>query len=536
MIELLSSHVLRCLSVEPLHHPAPQQVLFSANEIFIRRTTEAMQMNRREFLANSTMAAAATKLPRASTKKPNVLYILCDEWRAQSLGYAGDPNVKTPAIDALAAQSVNVSQMVSNLPVCCPYRATLMTGQYALTHGVIINDVPLEPKGTTLGESFQRAGYKTGYIGKWHIYGSPGGHYERRESYIPPDKRFGFEYWKVCECTHDYNHSIYYEGNDPTPKLWPGYDAIAQTDDACNFLTSHAKEKDPFFLVLSFGPPHFPLQTAPAEDKAMWKDKDIKLRPNVPKEMTEEAKKDLRGYYAHISALDDCVKKLMDTLDKQGLAEDTIVVFTSDHGDMMRSQGLTTKQFPWEESLRVPFLIHNKKLLGRGHETKLLMSAVDIMPTLLGICGLPIPKTVQGTDCSAALRGRSHGPTPSSVFINLPASFSRSRQYGIAAYRGVRTARHTYVRSEYGPWLLYDNERDPYQMHNLIGKPEVSAIQKQLEGELQRWLHRLDDKFLPGQEYLHRAGLEHYGEAQTKIGHVKSPWGDWESTLPQLPA
>ncbi|MBS1815683.1 MAG: sulfatase [Acidobacteria bacterium] len=493
-------------------------------------------MNRREFLANGSMAAAVAKLPRTTAKRPNVLYILCDEWRAQSLGYAGDPNVKTPAIDALAAQSVNVSQMISGLPVCCPYRATLMTGQYPLTHGVFINDVPLEPKDTTLGEAFQHAGYKTGYIGKWHLYGSPDGHYGRRESYIPPDKRFGFEYWKACECTHDYNKSIYYEGNDPTPKIWPGYDAIAQTDDACNFLADHAKQKDPFFLVLSFGPPHFPLHTAPADDQAMWKGHNIVLRPNVPKELAEQAKNDLRGYYAHMTALDECVKKLMEMLDKQGLADDTIVIFTADHGDMMRSQGLTTKQFPWEESLRVPFLIRSPKQLGRnGRENKLLMSAVDIMPTLLGMCSIPVPKTVQGTDYSRVLRNQSHGPLPTSAFLNLPASFSMSRRYGIAAYRGVRTARYTYVRSEYGPWLLYDNERDPYQMHNLIGKPEAAATQKQLETELQSWLHRLNDEFLPGREYLERAHLLHYGEAQEKIGHVKSPWGDWESTLPQTP-
>lgn len=474
------------------------------------------------------MAAATAGMSARTRKRPNVLFILCDEWRAQSLGHAGDPNAKTPAIDRLAAESVNVSQMVSGLPVCCPYRASLMTGQYPLTHGVFINDVELKPKGMTLGEAFKRAGYATGYIGKWHLYGSPDGHYGRRESYIPPDKRFGFEYWKMCECTHDYKESVYYEGDDPTPRMWPGYDAFAQTDDACAYLAARAGKKDPFMMVLSYGPPHFPLGTAPAEDMAAWKDRPIVLRPNVPKDLAEKATEDLRGYYAHISAMDRCVKQLMDTLEKHGLAEDTIVVFTADHGDMMQSQGLTTKQMPWEESVRVPFLIRNKRLLGRPRETRLLMNAPDIMPTLLGLCGIRVPTTVQGTDYAAVLQGKST-ESPSSAFLSLPSSFSVSRRYGIAAYRGVRTERYTYVRSERGPWLLYDNHADPFQMNNVVGK--AADVQMEMERELSRWLKRLGDEFLPGEEYLRRAGLEYYFEANEKIGFRKSPWGDWESTL-----
>src|SRR5262249_15997742 len=125
-------------------------------------------------------------------------------------------------------------------------------------------------------EIFTRADYRTNFIGKWHLYGSPDGKYGRRLAYIPPEKRFGFDYWKACECTHDYNHSLYYEGNDQQRKYWPGYDAFAQTDDPCAFMERQSQSNDPFALMLSLGPPHFPLQTAPKPYKSIFRDREIR--------------------------------------------------------------------------------------------------------------------------------------------------------------------------------------------------------------------------------------------------------------------
>ena len=178
---------------------------------------DAQLITRRRFAAASTAVLAAPALVGAPADRPNVLFVLADEWRAQATGYNGDPNVRTPVLDRLARESVDFRNAVSGTPVCCPYRASLLTGQYPLTNGVFVNDVELQPKGVTWGEAFARAGYRTGYIGKWHVYGSPDGQYGRRLAFIPPAKRFGFEYWKACECTHEYNHSLYYQGDDPTP-------------------------------------------------------------------------------------------------------------------------------------------------------------------------------------------------------------------------------------------------------------------------------------------------------------------------------
>jgi arylsulfatase A-like enzyme len=273
-----------------------------------------------------------------SMARPNVLFVFADQLRAQATSYGGDSNAKTPCLDALAATATDITHAVSGHPVCCPYRASLLTGQYDTGHGVIINDVPIrqEEGGTTgLGNAFKHAGYQTAYVGKWHAYGSPGGKLERRQSFVPPSERFGFDgYWKAFECTHDYNNSAYYAGADPTLRKWDGYDTIAQTDDMCRYLRDQAATSDhpPFLAVLSWGTPHDPYQTAPEQFRAMFPDGcPIALRPNIPIELAESSTENLRGYYSHIAALDHCMGRLLATLEETGLARDTILVFTSDH-------------------------------------------------------------------------------------------------------------------------------------------------------------------------------------------------------------
>src|ERR1700693_1494377 len=167
-------------------------------------------MKRRDILK----MAATPLLAAPARRPPNVLFIIADEWRAQATRYNGDPNVRTLNLDKLAKESISFDNAVSGCPVCCPARASIMTGQYPLTNGVFINDVELKPNAPTLAETFAKAGYSTGYIGKWHLYGSPDGNYGRRLAPVPPEKRLGFDYWKACECSHEYNHSLYYEGND----------------------------------------------------------------------------------------------------------------------------------------------------------------------------------------------------------------------------------------------------------------------------------------------------------------------------------
>ena len=225
---------------------------------------------------------------------------MADQWRAQAFGYAGDPNVKTPNFDALARSSVNVMNAVASTPVCSPTRASLMTGKRSTEHGIFLNDAHLADDEITFAEVLRDAGYDTGIIGKWHLNG--GG----RLSFIPPEHRQGFVYWKVQECTHAYNNSTYF-ADTPEPLTWNGYDAIAQTRDAQEYIQQHAKSDKPFLLCLWWGPPHSPYNTAPQKYKDMYDPAKIQLRPNVPEKDADKARKDLAGYYAHCSALDDCM-------------------------------------------------------------------------------------------------------------------------------------------------------------------------------------------------------------------------------------
>ncbi len=441
----------------------------------------------------SWTAHSAGKSPSG---KPNLVFVFADQWRAQSTGYAGNSDVKTPQLDKLASQSINFTNAVSGCPVCSPYRASLLTGQYWLTHGIFYNDKPLDPEATTIGKVYSRAGYETGYIGKWHIDG------HGRTSFIPRERRQGFEFWKVLECTHNYNKSLYY-GDTDVKKYWDGYDAVSQTREAQKYVRKHAN-KSPFVLFMSWGPPHAPYHTAPEKYRKMFPDPEkIALPPNVPKSLRKKAKQELAGYYAHIAVLDDCIGDMLGTIRDCGIEDNTIFVFTSDHGDMLYSHNMTKKQKPWEESVRVPFLIRYPEAHGsKGKEIDMPINTPDIMPTLLGLSGISIPKSVEGKDFSGVIRG-SQPPDNDAALISCPVPFHQwGYRRGGREYRGVRTRRYTYTRDLNGPWLLYDNRMDPHQLRNLCNDPEYAQIQQELEKMLAQKLKETNDKFLSGPEYM----------------------------------
>ena len=461
--------------------------------------------------------------------RPNIVFVFADEWRKQATGYAGDGNCRTPVLDSLAAQSVNFVNATAGCSVCCPYRASLMTGQYPLTHEIFINDVELDPNCYSIARAFNDGGYTTGYMGKWHLYGSPDGQYGRRSDYVPREYQLGFDYWKGFECCHGYNKSPYFFNDDPTQRMWEGYDAFAQSRDAADYIRNRANGEKPFMLMLSWGPPHFPLDSAPPEYKALYEDVDIELRPNVPETHREKAEQRLRGYYSHIAALDDCLSIVLDAVDDAGIGDNTILVFTSDHGDMMESQGLGTKLFPFDESILVPFLLCYPKLGDAGsRDVPVPIDAPDIMPTLLGLAGLPVPESVEGTDWSSVIRGEREPIGDEAALLLIPSEFTEICRNKMKAYRGLRTSRYTYVRDTDGPWLLFDNEADPYQMKNLIGRPEAADLQAELESKLQARLDSMGDEFLDGQVYLERAGLEHYREVGNASEHRewRYPWDE----------
>jgi len=486
-----------------------------------------MAMNRRDVLKGALAAGAAAAWPAAGrgaaaegSRRPNILYILVDQWRAFATGYAGDPNARTPHLDRLQSQSVDFRNAVSVCPVCTPHRAALMTGRYPTATGMFLNDLYLPESELCLAEIFQAGGYRTGYIGKWHLDG------HGRKAFVAPPRRQGWDYWKAAECDHDYNHSHYYFGDSDDIHYWEGYDSYAQTRDAQAQLKVRAGEDKPFFLMVSYGTPHFPHHTAPKDLIAQYPPDKIQLRPNVPEAMQARARKESSGYYAHCAALDKCLGDLMQTLEQTGLAGNTIVVFTSDHGEMMGSQGRPPcqKQTPWDESIRVPFLIRvpaGAEGKSGGRLVQAPIDTPDILPTLLGLAGLDVPKCVQGEDLAALVRGTG-GPADRPALVMNVSPFGGNQKD--KEFRGIRTARYSYIRSLEGPWLLYDNQADPCQMNNLAGRAEHAKLQDELEQQLQAEMKKHNVDFRPRQAYLDewgyqvtRTGIIGYGDKREKV-------------------
>jgi len=452
-------------------------------------------------------------------RKPNIVFVLTDQWRAQATGYSGDPNLigKTPNLDRIAESGINFRNAVSTTPVCTPYRAALLTGQYPTTTGMIFNDLHLPEEAYTMAEMFKESGYTTAYIGKWHLDGM------MRDQFTPPERRQGFEYWKALECSHEYNQLFYYEGDSPLKKQWEGYGPYAETDDAISYIELHADGDKPFLIVLALGAPHFPHHSAPEEMQELFSPEDIVLRGNVTAEYEESARNEAAGYYAHIAALDTRIGKLQAAIDEAGISDNTIFVFTSDHGEMMGSHGWwpKQKQVAWAESVKVPFLL---KYPARYGNEKFVVDAPintpDILPTLLSMADLPIAISIEGENMTQAIGNNDAARDKAALIMNV-SPFAGD----FDEYRGIYTSRYSYVETLDGPSTLFDLENDPLQLNNLINNPEYAELEIKLDLALQKELEKVGDEFKPRQYYIDK-----WNYKLNEYGHI--PYGfleDFES-------
>ena len=429
--------------------------------------------------------ASCAKEPQ---KKPNVLFIFADQFRNCSLGCIGeDKDIRTPNFDRLASQGMLFTDAISGYPVCTPYRAMLMTGRYGTSTGMVSNEIELPKSEVTIAESFKQQGYKTGFIGKWHLE-------KTHDPFVPQENRHGFEFWASRNLGGEYFDSFYCT-DTPEQIPIPGYEMDGQTDIAIDFLKKNTK--NPFFLMLAWRAPHPPIG-APEKYEKMYDASKLTRRPNVPK--GTDLRADLVKYDGMITNLDDNMGRIMKALDDLGLAEDTIVCFSSDHGDMFGSQGLRGKNVPYEESINVPFIMRYPRAIKAGQKTDCMINSVDVMPTLLSMCDIAVPKAVQGMDLSSAILGKG-GKKPEAVLLQRIVDVGNKAD---AEWRGVRTAQYTYARYRDKAWLLFDNEKDPFQMDNLVGKPKYKDIQAQLDAQLQAMMKKIGDKFEPSDAYIER--------------------------------
>ncbi|MBN2138669.1 MAG: sulfatase-like hydrolase/transferase [Sedimentisphaerales bacterium] len=480
-------------------------------------------MNRRKFLKISAAATSAVALQsctglhgKADTGKgspPNLLFLFADQLGYTRCGYAGDSKARTPNIDTLASQGADFFNAVSNTPVCAAYRASLFTGKYTTSTGMVINELRMRTDHRCFGHVLTDAGYRTAYIGKWHLYANElGNHFDPKNSFVPPGpNRLGFNgYWAAYNFHHRY-YNAYYHTNSPE-KIFYGqdvYEPDAQTDLMIDFLNASAKQPGSFAAFLSYGTPHDPWSqdNVPDEYRRMFQDVSLPNPPNYKDRndkyaddwgrLNPDQRRDLqkwrRNYYAMAANLDHNIGRLLDTLKKTGLADNTIVVFTSDHGEMFGAQGRRAKNIFYEEAARIPFLISWPNKIPKGIRIDAPLSTVDMMPTILSLMDLEIPTDVEGTDLSRIARGIT-GPEPKAAFLqNTGACAAWENGH---EWRALRDKRYTYAvyrvdKSE----LLFDNLNDPYQMNNLADDPQHAPTLDSFRRMLAEKMKSLSDNF-----------------------------------------
>ncbi|MEM7029235.1 MAG: sulfatase [Chloroflexota bacterium] len=441
-------------------------------------------------------------------RKPNVIWVFGDQHRAQALSYRGDPNVFTPNIDNLARDGMRFDCAVSGSPWCAPFRGALLTSTYPHQNGVTRTPSPLDPSTPTIADTFNDAGYHTAYIGKWHLDGS-----NQREHYVPPERRGNFQHWMGYENNNNQNECYVYGTESEIPQRLPGYETDSLTDMFIQHLHSHVGggvDYQPFFAVLSVQPPHDPYitPTSPVYGARRIHPSEIQLRPNVPHVdwVREEASLDLAGYYGMVENLDYNVGRIRDALKTMTVDRETYIIFFSDHGDMLGSHAQWGKSTPWEESIRVPFII--SKVGGRDNNrvgiTDAVVNHVDIAPTTLGLCGIPTPKRMVGYDYSAysirpdaAEYQRTPDPDnePQSAFLQQIPRKMHAQSVN-KAWRGVVTRDGwKYACTPDNDWLLFNTKDDPYEQANFVYDRAFQAQKERCHQLLANWIEETGDVF-----------------------------------------
>lgn len=451
--------------------------------------------------------------------KKNLLYIFADQWRKTAIGFENVDSVHTPTMDAFASESMVFNNAISTYPLCSPHRAALLTGKYPYSCGMWTNCkigldevVMLKPQEVTIANVLKEEGYATSYIGKWHLDASEMNFHKEPESgainwdaYTPPgERRQGFDFWFSYGAMDKHLDPHYWQNTQDKiePKKWS---PEVETDVAIEYLENRDKEK-PFCMFISWNPPHPPYDKVP--EKYVEMVKDINLKENVPDEFKNDPKfiKTVREYYGAICGLDENFKRILDYLKQNNLEEDTIVVLSADHGEMLGSHGLMGKNIWYEESIKIPLLIRGKGI--RADQTDVLLSSKDHMPTLLDLLDVEIPDCVEGISFKNILINEPMYE-PDSVFLSMipgmPSLIEPYRKRGLNnkayGWRGIRTKEYTYVvdngchPDKKQVRYLYDLKNDPMQLNPVVlDKNDGQSLM--YDKKLHQYLELISDPFL----------------------------------------
>ncbi|HEY0864455.1 MAG TPA: sulfatase-like hydrolase/transferase [Lacunisphaera sp.] len=444
-------------------------------------------------------------LLRAESTKPDVLFILVDDLRWDALGYMNHPFVKTPNIDRLRAEGAMMANAFVTTSICCPSRATFLTGTLANRHGVIDNETSeYNPEVTPpLTKYLQAAGYKTAMIGKWHM----------GETAAP---RAYFDYWLSFKGQGVYNDPLFNINGKEVPQK--GYTTDLLTDQAIQFIENQPKDR-PYFAMLSHKAVHEPFHPAPRHTEAYgadaaiplplsWSD-DFSTKPDWQK---RDALGDVRWHYRTrereqeklpasvpadtwrkgrdfveqlrcLAAVDEGIGRLIEALRKRGTLDHTLIVFTSDNGYFHGEHRRWDKRLAYEESLRIPMVVFYPGHIKAGSTVPQLITNVDFAPTILDYAGLPIPAGMQG----ASMKPLFEEQAPhwrDYVFYE----YWKDLVHSIPTMTGVRTDRYKLLTYPEINDLdeLYDLQNDPHEMRNLARDPAYAQLHAEMTARLQK--------------------------------------------------
>jgi arylsulfatase A-like enzyme len=376
---------------------------------------------------------------------------------------------------------------------------------------MVINELRMNPHHRCLGHCLTDHGYATAYIGKWHLWANElGNHDDPKNSYVPPGPhRLGFDgFWAAYNFHHQYMDAYYHESS-PEKIVLPGYEPDGQTDLAIEQLRKAREGGHPLALFLSYGTPHDPWtsENVPEAYYAMFDGVDFPLPPNYASENDpyadawarfragerEALPEWMRVYHAMVANLDWNVGRLLTTVDQLGLRDNTVVIFTSDHGEMFGAQGRRAKNIFYDEAVRVPFLVRWPGHIPAGSVSDVCLNTPDIMPTLLALLGVPVPDAVEGVDLSPFALG--HGGTEPEAAFMQGTGATAAWQDG-HEWRALRSQRYTYaVYRVDGHEMLFDNIADPYQAHNLAGCASHADTLRHFRAMLETRMAALNDTF-----------------------------------------
>jgi arylsulfatase A-like enzyme len=453
--------------------------------------------------------------------RPHIIYILSDEHSAFATGYMGDPNLRTPHMDRLAQEGVAFERTCANTPICTPSRGTIFSGRHAHAGPVQHFFDVYKASAPSTATYVRDVGYHTAYFGKWHMgvvrdqmspavrqnpNAYPEINYFRR---TPEYHRGGFQDWFAFELNDAHFNFSYYEQQAVDPVQREGYQPDLLTDMALEYLAAYDNEA-PLFLVLSVEPPHFPLE-APASF-SRFDPATLQTRPNFAD--SPAMRQSLATYYAMVENLDWNIGRMRQTLSNLSPFErNTLLVYFADHGEFMGSHGvIERKEYPHEESVRISAIFHWPGQIPAQGLRDDMFSLVDMLPTTLGLAGLPIPSYVQGRDFSTACRGQPFSG-PSQILLEMSNNPRWSLEF--LDWRAIVTERWKYAFFEAVHELLFDLPQDAYEMENLVDRE--AHMRDRMRAALLRLLQET------GEPYFHIL-MQHGVQPQHPVINVSETW------------